>query len=67
MLCTQVNIIFLMFVMLLECISNRASLKNMPGHGGNRTYKLKIGGQKIAFSHLKIMTLLKSVSPTFSK
>ena len=33
----------LMFVMLLsysECISTPVSLKNMPGHGGNRTYDL---------------------------
>ncbi len=29
-----------MFVMYSECVSTRASLKNMPDHGGNRTYDL---------------------------
>ena len=30
----------MMFVITLSVYPHRASLKNMPGHGGNRTYDL---------------------------
>ena len=37
-LCTQVNMI--VCDVTLSVYPHRASLKNMPGHGGNRTYDL---------------------------
>jgi hypothetical protein len=49
-LCTQVNMMFVMLLMLcFECVSHRASLKNMPGHGGNRTYDLWNTSQGLKF------------------
>ena len=67
-LCTQVNKMYV--IATLSLYPHRASLKNMPGHGGNRTYQLWNASPMLcqlsyAVRSIRVCDILKLTSSSF--
>ena len=58
-LCTQVNQVYV--IATLSVYPHRASLKNMPGHGGNRTYDLWNAVRSVRVCDISELSLVPSI------